>query len=202
MLPIAVSIIDRSGLPIVTIPSGKRMDILSGVISAILEITRDVSGEVIEFVKVKNGIIFLQNIGERGYLLLFFQDVKDPEEVKWIIILFVNELEKHLEGAYEFVDDTISLAIKMIYEELAEGINEIYEIFQKVRKYYYLLRKIIGKEADLLITKCSDNLFKIVKERLYMDYLKIKDRGLSIRDIRRVVVACEKVFYENIKKFA
>jgi len=201
MIPIAVSIINESGVPIVMIPDEREMSILSGVISAVLDISKRVSGEEIEFVKTKNRIIFLKHIGGRGYLLLAFKNIKDPKEVGWIVVLFINELERYLETAYSFVDDVLISAIKQIYNQLTEEVQLIFLSFMRIKRYYNTLRKVIGVEADALLMKCSQGLIVVRDDKIIIDSRKIRDENLDISIVRKTVIECEKSFNKCIKRF-
>lgn len=198
---VAVSILNESGLPIVVIPDESEMNLLSGVISAVLDISRRVSGEEIEFVKTQNRIIFLKHIGERGYLLLAFRNVKDPREVGWIVILFTNELERYLETTYDFVDDVLISAVTEVYNKLTNEIQIIFSQFMKIREYHQILRKIVGAEADALIKWCSDKLILIEGKKVRINHAKIKNENLRTNEVKKIISKCEHTLKNNIKKF-
>ncbi len=201
MIPVSVSIIDENGLPIVMIPEKEEMNLLSGVISAILEVSREVSKDEIEFVKTKNRVIFLKHIGGRGYLLLAFSDVDDPKEVSWVVILFINELKKYIEATYEFVSDLLISAVKKVYDTIIIDLGDIYEKFKKIKKYHSVMKKVIGLEADEMLKKCSSNLLVVINDKVLFNSLLIKNKYMGVDEIKDRINNCEKVFMSMIKKF-
>ena len=59
----------------------------------------------------------------KGYLLLVFNNVKNVEDVGWIVILFINKLKEFMREHYDIVDDQLISIIREIYSQLISEIQ-------------------------------------------------------------------------------
>ncbi|MHA1664517.1 MAG: hypothetical protein ACTSVW_01620, partial [Candidatus Njordarchaeales archaeon] len=94
----------------------------------------------------------------KGYLLLVFNNVKNVEDVGWIVILFINKLKEFMREHYDIVDDQLISIIREIYSQLISEIQYISNKLSRISKYFMALKKVIGSEAPALLRACSEEL--------------------------------------------
>ena len=139
---VVLLIIDSAGIPLVVIPKTEDANIIiSGMISAVGKIITTYKSEM-EYIKMKDGIAFLKNIGNVGHLIFIIRGINDPRDAEWVVALIENEMEYPLAVIKSgLIDDNTKKKMAAIYDILDRNVKRARELLEKYARRLTFLEK-------------------------------------------------------------
>jgi len=201
VIPAVVAVIDRNGMPLLILPSEDKFLLFGGMVQAITDLSRTITGGEIDHIRTSNGIIFIKPISNKGSFLMFFRDIREPERVQWIAQLFHNEVEVELDLIIDgFVTESDIKRIESKYSNFIRIVQEIGQKILELREKFVLLYEIYGELVETILEKCSDKMLLYYQDNLHLDVESIKRRKITARSLLEKIDKCLKEFENQLRK--
>ncbi len=199
--PSVVVLIDRSGMPLLTLPSEEKFVLVSGLTSTVIALTQRLPRSEIDYIKTESGVLFVKPIDEKGGLLMLFENVKGPDEIQWIVSLFLNEVRDALGFITQgLITEADMEGMKTIYSNFISRLTEIFQLATEIEEKYKVLREIVGSMAQALIRNCSDEILKEVDGELMVDINCVRCKKVTSNLMLEIMKRCLNDITNRIKQ--
>lgn len=203
-LPSVIAVIDRSGVPVLALPSEDRLVLVGSMIPTIMSLSRTIAGEEIEYIRTDEGVIFIRPIMDRGSILMFFRCVEDPRMVRWVVRLFISEVGEGLESiVMGFVMESDVRRMEIAYRHFVDKIKRICDGLDTIGRNYGILREFMGEYIDIVVRKCSEGFIRVGDTGVSIDEDAISSGGITADVLLDAVNRCVRELgsiLERIKK--
>jgi len=190
--PSLVAIVDKSGIPMLTVPDSDQSIIVGSLISIAMSMSEVIKSGDIDYILVENGVMFVKPIGEKGYLLMFFKEIKNPADIAWVADLFLNSVREKIRNFVDgFITDRDVGEVTKTYDCLSRKLEEMYDYLGKIDEVIQQSKKIRRKVRDIL-AKCSAGLilYDDNNNKISISHTMIKNRGIDIDVFLKILKGC------------
>ena len=201
IVPDKIILTDLSGMPLLILPRSEEYEAISGLIAAAIAISKKLSSEEIDYIKTENGILFIKSISQKGGLCMLFENAKDPNDVYWVVYVFLNDVKDIMSFIMQgFIMESEIQAMHSIYNNFVERLQKIGDLFENIQRKYIVMKELAGTIAETTIRQCSDGVLIDIDNNLIVNTEQIKKRHISSFLLLELMMRCDDQITKKIKK--
>lgn len=200
-VPSVVVVVDRSGMPLLTLPHEDKFALIGSLASAAIAMSEKVPSGEIDYIKTETGILYIKLIGKTGGLLMLFENVRDPNEVYWVVYLFINEVKNALSFVTEgFITESEMQGMRVVYNNFVDRLKKIDMSLSGIQEKYSVLKEVAGSVADITLKRCSDGILRESKTGIVIDIKNLEEKEINSVALLDIVNRCLEELDRKLKQ--
>jgi len=190
-IPSVVVVVDRSGMPLLTLPHEDKFVFVGSLASVVIAMSEKVLCGEIDYIKTETGILYIKLIGKTGGLLMLFENVRDPNEVYWVVHLFINEVKNAFSFFTEgFITESEVQGMKVVYNNFVDRLKKIDRSLSSIQEKYSVLKEVAGSVADITLKRCSDGILRESKTGIVINIKNLEEKEINSAALLDIVNRC------------